>query len=41
VNQRPMHPTMTAMPIAARVRASVAWMRVGDDGRNPAGLAPI
>jgi len=41
VNRLPMHPTMTAMPIAARVRASVAWMRVGDDGRNPVGLAPI
>ena len=39
--QRPMPPTMTAMSIAARVRASVAWTRVGDDGRNPAGLAPI
>jgi hypothetical protein len=32
---------MTAMSIAARVRASVAWACVGDDGRNPAGLAPI
>jgi hypothetical protein len=35
-----MPPTLTAMPIAARARASVAWTRVGDDGRNPAGLAP-
>ncbi|MFO1307093.1 MAG: hypothetical protein U1F64_01420 [Burkholderiales bacterium] len=41
MNHQPTPPTTTAMSLAVRPRASFAWVRVGSDGRNPGGLAPI
>ncbi len=41
MNRFPTLPTTTAMSIAARPRASFAWVRVGSDSRNPGGIAPI